>query len=423
MSARAVSNIAAFDALAIRREFPILDQAVAGKPLVYLDNAASTQKPEAVVEAIAHYYRNDHSNVHRGAHALADRATEAFEQARMDVANFLVGGKGGVKGGVKREEVIFTRGTTEGINLVANAWGRSNLGAGDEILLTEMEHHANIVPWQMVAAATGAVIRVAPVLDSGELDLTAWTALLSERTRLVAMTQVSNTLGTVNPVAEVVKRAHAAGAVVLIDGAQAVNHFPVDVRELDADFYVFSGHKLFGPTGVGVLYGREALLDAMPPWQGGGEMIERVSFSKGTTYTGLPWKFEAGTPHIAGVIGLGAAINWLGGIDREAAARHEQALLERVDTALAAMNDITRIGVAPGRVAVASFLLAGSHPTDVGMLLDQQGIAVRTGHHCTMPLMERFGIPGTVRASFSLYNTFDEVDRFIEGLDKVRSFL
>jgi cysteine desulfurase/selenocysteine lyase len=345
----------------------------------------------------------------------ADRATAAFEQARSDVADFL--------GGAKREEIIFTRGTTESINLVAHSWGRTHLGANDEILLTEMEHHANIVPWQMVAEATGAVIRVAPVLDNGELDFVAWTAMLSERTRLVAMTEVSNTLGTVNPVAEVVKRAHAVGAVVLIDGAQAVNHFPIDVLALDADFYVFSGHKLFGPTGVGVLYGREALLEAMPPWQGGGEMIERVSFSAGTTYTGLPWKFEAGTPHIAGVIGLGAAIRWLGAIDRPAAARHEQALLARVDTALAGMDDVTRVGVAPGKVAVASFLLAGSHPSDVGMLLDQQGIAVRTGHHCTMPLMERYGIPGTVRASFSLYNTFDEVDRFIEGLDKVRSFL
>jgi len=415
MSSTPATVAPAFDPLALRNEFPILDQSVAGKPLVYLDNAASTQKPEVVIEAIASYYRRDHSNVHRGAHALADRATAAFEQARSDVAAFL--------GGAKREEIIFTRGTTESINLVANTWGRSQLQSGDEILLTEMEHHANIVPWQMLATATGATIRVAPVLDSGELDLEAWTALLGERTRLVAMAQVSNTLGTVNPVAEMVKRAHAAGALVLIDGAQAVNHFPVDVRELDADFYVFSGHKLFGPTGVGVLYGREALLEAMPPWQGGGEMIERVSFTAGTTYTELPWKFEAGTPHIAGVIGLGAAINWLGGIDRAAAARHEQALVERVDSALAGMNDITRVGVAPGKVAVASFLLAGSHPSDVGMLLDQQGIAVRTGHHCTMPLMERFGIPGTVRASFSFYNTFDEVDRLIEGLDKVRSFL
>lgn len=415
MTASGGAVAASFDPLAVRAQFPILEQSVAGKPLVYLDNAASTQKPEVVIEAIAGYYRRDHANVHRGAHALADRATAAFEQARSDVADFL--------GGVKREEIIFTRGTTEGINLVANAWGRSNLRPGDEILLTEMEHHANIVPWQMVAAATGAEIRVAPVTDSGELDLDAWSALLGERTKLVAMTEVSNALGTVNPVAEVVKRAHAAGAMVLIDGAQAVNHFAVDLRALGADFYVFSGHKLFGPTGVGVLFGREALLEAMPPWQGGGEMIERVSFSQGTTYAQLPWKFEAGTPHIAGVIGLGAAVNWLSGIDRAAASRHEQALLERVDAALAGMNDVRRIGVAPGKVAVASFLLAGSHPSDVGMLLDQQGIAVRTGHHCTMPLMDRFGIPGTVRASFSLYNTFDEVDRFIEGLDKVRSFL
>ncbi len=406
---------AAFDPEAIRRQFPILDQEIHGRPLLYLDNAASTQKPVQVIDAISDYYRRDHSNVHRGAHALADRATAAFEQARMDIAAFL--------GGAKREEIIFTRGTTEGINLVANAWGRTHLAPGDEILLTAMEHHANIVPWQLVAEATGAVIRVAPVTETGELDLDAWKALLSERTRIAAMVHVSNTLGTVNPVAEMVAAAHTVGAVALVDGAQAVNHFAVDVRALNADFYVFSGHKLFGPTGIGVLYGREALLEAMPPWQGGGEMIKRVSFEAGTTFTTLPWKFEAGTPHIAGVIGLGAAVNWLQGIDRDAAAVHEQGLLERVDAALAGMNDIRRIGTAPGRVAVASFLLAGAHPTDVGMLLDQQGIAVRAGHHCTMPLMERLGIPGTVRASFSIYNTVEEVDRFLEGLDKVRSFL
>ncbi len=411
----AMQTRGAFDVALIRDEFPILEQAVNDRPLVYLDNAASTQKPEAVIRAIADYYRRDHSNVHRGAHTLADRATAAFEQARMDVAAFL--------GGAKREEIVFTRGTTEAINLVANAWGRTHLGPGDEILLTAMEHHANIVPWQLVAEATGAVIRVAPVLENGELDLDAWKALLSERTRIAAMVHVSNALGSINPVADMVAAARAAGAVTLVDGAQAVNHFPVDVHALAADFYVFSGHKLFGPTGIGVLYGRESLLDAMPPWQGGGEMIERVSFEAGTTFAGLPWKFEAGTPHIAGAIGLGAAIAWLNGIDRVAAAAHEAALLARLDAALAGMNDVRRIGTAPGRVAVASFLLDGAHPTDVGMLLDQQGIAVRVGHHCTMPLMERFGIPGTVRASFSIYNTFEEVDCFVAGLDKVRSFL
>lgn len=403
-----------FDIAAVRREFPILHQEVNGHPLVYLDNAASMQKPAAVIDAIARYYRRDHSNVHRGAHALANRATEALEHARQRVADFL--------GGVAREEILWTRGTTESINLVANSWGRANLRAGDEILLTAMEHHANIVPWQMVAQATGARIRVLPVTDAGALELAALPELLNERTRLVAVTQVSNALGTLNPVAEIVRAAHAAGALVLVDGAQAVNHLAVDVRALGADFYAFSGHKLFGPTGIGVLYGRRALLDAMPPWQGGGEMIERVSFA-GTTYAEVPWRFEAGTPHIAGAIGLGAAIAWLQEQDREAAAAHERALLARLDAGLDAIPGVRRIGTAAERVSIASFVVEGTHPTDVGLLLDQQGVAVRAGHHCAMPLMERLGIPGTVRASLALYNTAAEVDRLLAALDKALGFL
>lgn len=420
MNAFTQSAGSGFDLEALRAEFPALHQEVNGRPLVYLDNAATTQKPACVIDAIADYYRRDHSNVHRGAHALADRATAAFEAARMTVAGFLSPADGSDP--VRREEIIWTRGTTEGINLVASSWGRANLAAGDEILLTELEHHANIVPWQLVAEATGARIRVIPVTDAGEVDLDAAAALIGKRTRMVAVSHVSNALGTVLPVRELIDMAHAAGAVVLVDGAQAVNHFAVDVRALDADFYVFSGHKLFGPTGIGVLYGREALLDAMPPWQGGGEMIERVSF-EGTTFNSLPYRFEAGTPHIAGAIGLAAAIDWLQRQDRAALRDHEAALLARVDAALAGMNDVRRVGTAAERVSVASFLVDGAHPGDVGTLLDQQGIAVRTGHHCTQPLMARYGIPGTVRASFSVYNTAEEVDRFLAALEKVKTFL
>ncbi|HSG90347.1 MAG TPA: cysteine desulfurase [Pseudomonadales bacterium] len=409
-----------FDVEAVRAQFPALHQEVNGRPLVYLDNAATTQKPEAVIDAISAYYRHDHSNVHRGAHALADRATAAFEGARSKVAQFLSPADGSDP--VTREEIIWTRGTTEAINLVANSWGRANLRAGDEIVLTELEHHANIVPWQMVAEVTGAVIRVIPVSDAGELDLDAAAELIGARTRIVGVAHVSNALGTVNPVAEIVHLARAAGALVLVDGAQAVNHFAVDVRGLDADFYVFSGHKLFGPTGIGVLYGRRALLEAMPPWQGGGEMIERVSF-EGSTWNQLPYRFEAGTPHIAGAVGLGAAIDWFQAQDHDAMRAHETALLAHLDGALAAMNDVRRIGTAADRVAVASFLVDGAHPSDVGMLLDQQGVAVRTGHHCTMPLMARYGVPGTVRASLSVYNTLEEVDRFLAALEKVKTFL
>jgi len=404
-----------FDVEAIRAQFPVLHQRAANdRPLVYLDNAATMQKPSAVIDVVKRYYEHDHANVHRAAHTLSDRATRAFERARETVAGFL--------GGVKREEIVFTRGTTESINLVANSWGRSRLAPGDELVLTEMEHHSNIVPWQLVAEATGARIRVVPVTDAGELDLDALRGMLGERTRLVAVGHVSNALGTVNPLAEIVAAAHAADALVLVDGAQAVNHFPVDVRSLGADFYAFSGHKLYGPTGIGVLYAREALLEAMPPWQGGGEMIERVAFD-GTTYAELPWKFEAGTPNIAGAIGLGAAVDWYAGLDHAAAGAHEAALLAHADAVLEGMGGVRRVGTARERSGVVSFLLDGAHPGDVGLLLDQQGVAVRTGHHCAMPLMARFGISGTVRASFGVYNTLAEIDRLGEALAKVKTFL
>ena len=400
------------DVNALRAQFPILSQTVRGKPLVYLDNGATTQKPTAVLDAIDAYYRECNSNVHRGAHYLSDEATARFEQARQTVADFL---------NATREEIIWTRGTTESINLVASSIG-SLLQRGDEIIISSLEHHSNIVPWQMLCERIGTVLKVIPVHDDGSLDQQAWRALLQGRPRLVALTQVSNALGTVNPVAEMIRDARAAGAMTLIDGAQAVSHFPVDVRELDCDFYAFSGHKLFGPTGIGVLYGRRDLLERMPPWLGGGEMIETVSFER-STWNRLPYKFEAGTPHIAGAIGLGAAIQWLQQQDRPALARHETALLADATRRAEAMDGMRLVGTAKGKVAVMSFLLDGAHPNDVGQLLDQQGVAVRTGHHCTMPLMNRLGIPGTVRASFSVYNSHDDIERLFTALDKVRTFL
>ena len=387
-----------FDIEALRAEFPALSQEVNGKPLVYLDSAASTLKPRAVIDAISHYYAYDHSNVHRGAHALADRATAAFEAARDSVARFL-SGPGGL---VRREEVIWTRGTTEAINLVAQSWGSANLGPGDEVLISEMEHHANIVPWQLACERTGATLKVIPVTDAGELDLEAFEALLSERTKLLAVTHVSNVLGTVNPVGELIRAAHGVGAKVLIDGAQAVAHIDLDLKALDADFYAFSGHKLYGPTGIGVLYGKYDLLAAMPPWQGGGEMIDRVSF-EGTTFQAPPFRFEAGTPHIAGAVGLGAAIEWFTGFDQDALRRHEHAVFAELDALLGAFPGVTRIGSAPERCGAVSFLLDGAHPSDVGAFLDQAGVAVRTGHHCCQPLMARFELPGTVRASLGLF--------------------
>jgi SufS family cysteine desulfurase len=402
---------------ALRAEFPALSQEVNGKPLVYLDSAASTLKPQAVLDAISHYYAFDHSNVHRGAHALADRATAAFEAARDSVARFL----SGLGGLVRREEVIWTRGTTEAINLVAQSWGSAKLGPGDEVLISEMEHHANIVPWQLACERTGATLKVIPVTDAGELDLDAFEALLSERTKLLAVTHVSNVLGTVNPVEELIRAAHGVGAKVLIDGAQAVAHLDLDLKALDADFYVFSGHKLYGPTGIGVLYGKYDLLAAMPPWQGGGEMIDRVSF-EGTTFQAPPFRFEAGTPHIAGAVGLGAAIEWFTALDQEALRAHEHAVFAELDDLLRAFSGVTVIGSAPERCGAVSFLLDRAHPSDVGAVLDQAGVAVRTGHHCCQPLMACFGVSGTVRASLGLSSTMADLESLSSALEQAKRF-
>jgi len=403
-----------FDVNAIRKEFPILHQEVNGHPLVYLDNAATSQKPEAVIDAIGDYYRNYNANVHRATHTLAERATRAFEDARARVAAFI--------NSPAPEHVIWTRGTTEGINLVANSWGHANLKAGDRVLIPVLEHHSNIVPWQMVAEATGATVVPVPVTPEGEIDLDGLDALLEEPAKLVVVGHISNALGTVNPVTEIAERAHRAGTRVLVDGAQAMAHMPVDVQALGCDFYVFSGHKMFGPTGIGVLWGREELLEAMPPWQGGGEMIETVSFA-GTTYEALPYKFEAGTPDVAGAVGLGAAVDFLKGLDRDAVARHETEVLEHAIERGAAFDGTIRVGQAHQVAGVFSFLLRGAHASDVGELLDQQGIAVRTGHHCAQPIMDQYNVQGTVRASFALYNTMEEVDRLFEALAKVRSML
>lgn len=405
---------AVFDVDRIRADFPILHQQVNGQPLVYLDNAATTQKPNAVIDAISDYYRNDNSNVHRGAHALADRATVKFEAARQKVAAFL--------NAASARQVIWTRGTTESINLVAASWGRKFLQPGDRILVSAMEHHSNIVPWQLIAATAGAKVEPIPVDANGNLNMLAFDAMLDAHVKMVAVGHVSNAMGTINPVEKIITLAHAVGARVLIDGAQALSHWPVDVQALNCDFYVFSAHKLFGPTGLGVLYGKEDLLNAMPPYQGGGEMIETVSFA-GTTFNQLPYKFEAGTPDIAGAIGLGAAIDYLSQIDRMAAASHEQALLEYAEAKARAMPGLTLVGTAVHKTSVMSFLLEGAHPADVGVLLDKQGIAVRTGNHCAQPIMDQYGIPGTVRASFSFYNTFEEVDRLFAAIEKAKTFL
>jgi cysteine desulfurase/selenocysteine lyase len=412
MTAQQPSVARRFDPEAVRADFPILQQSINGQPLVYLDNAATTQKPACVIDAIADYYRCDNANVHRGVHTLSDRATQGFEQARERVAAFIKS--------PSPTQVIWTSGTTEAINLVANSWGRGNLSEGDRILVSWMEHHSNIVPWQIVAGATGAEVIPIPVTDAGEIDLDALDTLLDERVKMVAVNHVSNALGTINPVQEICRRATAAGARVLVDGAQSIAHWPVDVEALGCDFFTFSGHKLFGPTGIGVLWGRESLLRAMPPFLGGGEMIETVSFD-GTTYADLPFKFEAGTPNIAGAIGLRAAIDYVDGLDRAAAADHEAGLLGLTVELAAEVAGLRRIGTPVHAAGIFSFLLEGTHPSDLGMLLDQQGIAVRTGHHCAQPLMARFGIPGTVRASFSIYNTAEDVQRLFEGLHKARS--
>lgn len=402
-----------FSVDAVRAQFPILATSAHGKPLVYLDNGATTQKPQCVIDALSNYYSAQNSNVHRGAHYLSDVATAEFEGARQTIADFL---------NASREEILWTRGTTESINIVAQCFAREQLTAGDEILITAMEHHSNIVPWQMACERTGATLKVIPIHDDGSLDMDAYDALLSERTRIVAVVQVSNSLGTINPVADIISKAKAIGAITLIDGAQAISHFSVDVKALDCDFYAFSGHKVFGPTGIGVLYGKRALLEAMPPYQGGGEMIERVTFA-GSTWNELPYKFEAGTPNIGGAIGLGAAIRWLDSQDRVALEQHEAALLQYATERARDIEGLKLVGTAANKVAVLSFLLDGGHPNDVGQLLDLQGVAVRTGHHCTMPLMDRLGIPGTVRASLSVYNDKSDIDALFNALNKVKTFL
>jgi cysteine desulfurase / selenocysteine lyase len=400
----------ALDVLRRRQDFPILHREVHDHPLVYLDNAATTQKPWSVIEAERHYYAHYNANIHRGVHTLSQQATEAYEAARDRVRDFI--------NGPSREEIVFTRGTTEAINLVAGSYGQ-RLQAGDEILVSEMEHHSNIVPWQLLCQRSGAVLRVAPIDDAGQLIVEQFSSLLGPRTRLVAIAHMSNALGSINPVRRLVEMAHAAGALVLVDGAQAVAHLPVDVRDLDCDFYAFSGHKLYGPTGTGVLYARRALLADMPPWQGGGDMIRQVSFA-GSTWNDLPYKFEAGTPNIAGGIGLGAAIDYVRGVGLAAIAAHEAALLRHATEQAQAFPGLTVVGTAADKGAILSFTLAGIHPHDVGTVLDTEGIAVRTGHHCAMPVMERYGLPATVRASFALYNTPAEVDALFRGLHKVR---
>jgi cysteine desulfurase/selenocysteine lyase len=402
------------DVAALRRDFPVLAREVNGRPLCYLDNAASSQRPQAVIDSVSRYYETCHANVHRGVHRLSQEATELFEGARDTVQRFL--------NARSRREVIFLRGTTEAVNLVAQSYARPRIGPGDEILISWLEHHANIVPWQMVCEQTGASLKVIPITRSGEVDFEAFLGLLSPRTRLLALAHVSNALGTVVPVERYIAEARSRGIPVLLDGAQATPHMPVDVQALDCDFYCFSGHKMCGPTGIGVLYGRESLLSDMAPWQGGGDMILAVSFER-TVYNELPYKFEAGTPHIAGAIGLAEAIRYLErlGMARIAAAEHQ--LLRDATARLNEVPGLQIIGTAPGKAAVVSFVLEGIHPHDIGTILDHEGVAIRTGHHCAMPVMEFFGVPATARASFAFYNTTAEIDRLLEALQLAREVL
>lgn len=403
-----------FDVEAIRRDFPILDQNVNGKPLVYLDNAASSQRPRAVIDAISGYYEHDHANVHRGVHTLSQRATDAYEGAREVVRHFI--------NARDTKEIIFVRGTTEAINLVAQSFARPKVGPGDEILISGLEHHANIVPWQLLCEQTGATLKVIPITVSGEVDFAAFEKLMGPRTKLLALAHVSNALGTIVPVQQFIAVARLHGVPVLLDGAQAVPHSKVDVRALDCDFYCFSGHKMLGPSGIGILYGRQQLLDAMPPWQGGGDMILSVSFEK-TTYNQLPWKFEAGTPNISGAIALGAAIRYIEHIGIERIAAYEHELLEYATRKLLTIPGLQIIGTAPAKAAVASFVMQGIHPHDIGTIVDTEGVAIRTGHHCAMPVMDFFKVPATARASMSFYNTFGEIDRLIAALEHARQML
>ena len=399
------------DAEAIRQDFPILGTTMHGRPLVYLDSAASSQKPRVVLDAERDFYETTNANIHRGVYALSAEATRRYDAARAAVAAYL--------GAAHAHEVIFTRGTTEAINLVAQSWARPRLHAGDEILLTEMEHHSNIVPWQLVAEQAGAIIRAAPVTDSGELDLEAFARLITDRTRIVAVAHVSNALGTINPVRHLADLAHAAGAILVVDGAQAAPHLPLDVQALGADFYACSSHKMLGPTGVGALYGRESLLDAMPPWQGGGDMINTVSFS-GSTWAPLPAKFEAGTPNIAGAVGFGAAVAYIEQIGRDRIAEHEHELLVYATGRVAEVRGLRIIGTAPLKASVLSFVMDGIHPHDIGTVLDSEGVCIRAGHHCAQPLMKRMGVPATARASFALYNTEADADVLVASLEKAR---
>lgn len=413
--ARAETMEPGFDVHGVRADFPILGEKINGHPLVYLDNAATTQKPNLVIDTISDYYRTQNANIHRGVHTLSQLGTEAFEAARGKVRRFL--------NAASAEEIVFTRGTTESINLAAQCLAAHLLEAGDEIIVLESEHHSNIVPWQMVCARYETKLVVVPIDEAGEISLSDFEARLSPRTRIAALGHVSNALGTVNPVREMTSLAHAAGAIVLLDGAQAVAHVPVDVQALDCDLYAFSGHKLFGPTGIGALYGKRELLEALPPYQGGGDMIREVRFD-GTEYNDVPYKFEAGTPDIAGAIGLGAAIDYIEGMDFAAAIAYEDELLAYATERLTgAIDGVRLVGTAAHKAAVLSFNIDGIHPQDIGLLLDNQGVAVRTGHHCAMPVMQHFGLPGTVRASLSIYNTRDDIDRFIAALGTAHMML
>ncbi|TDO06190.1 MULTISPECIES: cysteine desulfurase [Halomonas] len=403
------------DVVRVRRDFPILEREVHGKPLVYLDNAATSQTPQQVIEVFDDYYARYNANIHRGLHTLADEATAAFEGTRETVRVFLNAGE--------TREIVFTRGTTEAINLVANSWGRTNLGPGDEVLISHLEHHSNIVPWQLLAGELGFTIKVIPVDERGVLDQAAYRDLVTERTRLVAVNHVSNAFGTVNPVREMARVAHEQGARILVDGAQAAPHQAIDVRDIDADFYAFSGHKVYGPTGVGVLYAKAELLEAMPPWQGGGEMIRMVSFETPTTFADIPHKFEAGTPAIAEVIALGRALQWVDEIGLGLIGAWEARLLEHATQGVGAIEGLRILGTAPEKTGVLSFVVDGAHSQDIGLLIDQLGVAIRTGHHCAQPLLAHFGVDATCRASFAAYNTPEEIDVFVDGLERVIGML
>ena len=412
MTATASITTPALDVERLREDFPILAERVRGKPLVYLDNAATSQKPRAVIDAVSRFYGSENANIHRGVHYLSERATVAYDAVRARVARFL--------NAASPSEIVFTRGTTEGINLVAQSWGRSTLKAGDEILITGMEHHSNIVPWQLVAAQTGATVRAVPITDSGELDLKAFDRLLTDRTRLLAVVHLSNALGTINPVRWMISHARERGIVTLVDGAQSAPHLPVDVQALDCDFFAFSGHKVFGPTGIGALYGRASLLEAMPPWQGGGDMIETVTLEQ-STWAQPPARFEAGTPPIAQAIGLGAALEYVEAVGRSAIGAWEEELLAYATERVGELGGVRIIGTAREKASVLSFVVEGVHPHDVGAVLDDEGVAIRTGHHCAQPVMHRFGVPATARASFAFYNTRAEVDALVRGIRRVRS--